>query len=223
MNDKLSETDKAKVQVPEPALLPESINQHYLAVDNKYYFSNRPNYLAFIDKGNKLQTKLSHAQVIGDLLSIAKQRNWQTIRLSGTKAFKQQAWLKASLQDMQVSGYRPTQDDTKQLNALKLREKAKTIAAQKPIPINQIESVSESNKSPIDKSSALQAAQEFCKALPAEDQQKFLDKVKAKLENFFNPHTKTKVETVSQSSSANATQDSIYHIKEPHHEQSLEH
>ena len=231
--DNKNTDDKAavigKTEKSKPALLPDNINQDYLAVDNKYYFSNRPSYLAFVDKGNKLQTKLSHAQVIGDLLSIAKQRNWQTIRLSGTKAFKQQAWLKASLQDLKVHGYRPTQEDTKQLNALKAKQQSqaqketKSLAPDKPEPINQIEAVSDSNTPTLDKTSALHAAQEFCKALPVETQQRFLDKVKTKLENFFKPYTRTKAETVSKSCSANATQDSIYHIKEPQHEQSLEH
>ena len=211
------------------ALLPDKINQDYLAVDNKYYFSNRPSYLAFVDKGNKLQTKLSHAQVISDLLSIAKQRNWQTIRLSGTKAFKQQAWLKASLQDMKVHGYRPSQDDIKQLNALKAKKQSQakkgteSAVPDKPTSINQIESVSESNTLGLDKNSALHTAQEFCKALPAETQQRFLDKVKAKLENFFKPYSNTKAETMNQSCSSNSPKDSIYHIKEPQHEQSLEH
>ncbi|MBM7073963.1 hypothetical protein JQC92_18305 [Shewanella sp. 202IG2-18] len=214
-----------KAEKSKPASIPEKINQHYLAVENKYYFSNRPNYLAFIDKGNKLQTKLSHAQVIGDLLSIAKQRNWQTIRLSGTKTFKLQAWLKASLQDMKVHGYRPSQEDIKQFNALKAKQQpqakkeTESVAPNKPTPINQIESVITSNTSTLDKNSTLQSAQEFCKALPAEAQQRFLDKVKTKLENFFKPNNKS----VKQVSSPNSSQDSIYHIKEPQHEQSLEH
>ena len=221
-------TDKA--QKSKSALVPDNINQGYLAVDNNYYFSNHPNYLAFIDKGNKLQTKLSHTQVIDDLLSIAQQRNWQTIRLSGTKAFKQQAWIKASLKDMKVHGYRPSQDDIKQLKALKAKQQSQakketeSVASEKHKPINQIESVTDSNnKQALDKNSALHAAQEFSKALPAEAQQRFLDKVKTKLENFFNSYTKTKPETLSQSCSPNTTKDSIYHIKEPQHEQSLEH
>ncbi|MBM7070609.1 hypothetical protein JQC92_00935 [Shewanella sp. 202IG2-18] len=223
VDDKVSATKKVTAQQPKSPLFPEHINQHYLAVDNKYYFSNRPKTLAFIDKGNKLQTKLSHAQVIGDLLSIAKQRNWQEIRLSGTKAFKQQAWLNASVQGMRVRGYRPNEDEIKQLNALKMKEGSKSAMPQEATPINQIESVIDDNKKSLDKTSVLQSAQEFCKALPVEAQQRFLDKVKTKLEIFFKPSTQLPSQSPKQVNPSNTTQHSIYQIKEPQHEQSIEH
>ena len=199
---------------PQPQIkpLPERISKLYLEVDNKYYFSSRPKCIAFIDKGNKLQTKLSHAQVIGDLLSIAKQRDWQSIKLSGCKAFKRQAWLQASMQNMNVRGYRPDKEDVKQLNTLQAKSYSPQVkqqpTAQKAEPFNEIEPVKP--KQAIDKQSALKAAQEFCQSLQPEAQKQFMEKVIHKLENFFLKPQNTE-------NSSNQI------IKEPQHDRQLEH
>ena len=192
--------------------LPERISKLYLEIDNKYYFSSRPKCLAFIDKGNKLQTKLSHAQVVNDLLSIAQQRDWQSIKLSGSKAFKRQAWLQASLQNMNVRGYRPDKGDVKQLKALQAKSHSTQVkqqpTVQKAEPLNEIEPVK--TKQALDKQSALKAAQEFCQSLQPEAQKQFMQKVMHKLENFFlKPR--------------NTENSSTQTIKEPQHDRQLEH
>ncbi len=188
--------------------LPEQINKNYIAQDNKYYFSSRPKCLAFIDKGNKLQTKLSHAQVIGDLLSIAKERNWNDIKLTGNKSFKRQAWLQASQQGMKVSGYRPDKEDVKQLMVLQSNSNSSTQVKETPQTINQIEPVSASQRT------TLQAAQAFCKKLQPEAQQRFMEKVKQKLDSFIQAATVKTQQPISKPSH--------HDIKESQHEQQLE-
>ena len=83
----------------------------YVPVNGKYYFANRPQTLAFVDKGNKLKTRLTHKQVIQSMLSIAQNRKWQQINISGSKTFKREAWYQASKQGIKVKGYRPNKQD----------------------------------------------------------------------------------------------------------------
>ncbi|MBM7072439.1 hypothetical protein JQC92_10400 [Shewanella sp. 202IG2-18] len=199
--------------------LPDRIGKNYLAIDNKYYFSSCPNCLAFVDKGSKLQTKLSHAIVIGDLLSIAKQRHWQSIKLTGNKSFKRQAWLQASMQNMAVKGYRPDKEDIKQLKALQARTNASVKTEQPPAqsqkPPETMNEIAQATQ-PINKQSAVQAAQEFCKALQPEAQKQFMDKVMQKLEHFFLKPQKPHIQNQNQNQNAHP-------IKEPHHDRQLEH
>ncbi|WP_133406850.1 LPD7 domain-containing protein [Parashewanella tropica] len=184
--------------------IPDSLNKTYLAVNNKYYFSNRPSSLAFIDKGTKLQTKLSHAQIVEDLLVIAQQRNWQSVKLSGTKAFKRQAWLQASLQNMTVRGYRPDTNDIKQLKTLQTSKDTKEQPHQPKSTVNEIANTP-SNNNP---KATLQSAQNYSQNIKPEIQQRFMQKVKQKLDGL-----------LKQSHS----QQNHNIIKEPQHEQSLEH
>ena len=44
-------------------IVPEHIKDRFIEKDNKYYFNDKPEALAFIDKGSKIQTKLSTANV----------------------------------------------------------------------------------------------------------------------------------------------------------------
>lgn len=150
--------------------------------------------------------------MVSDLLSIAQQRDWKSIKLSGSKAFKRQAWLQASMQNMNVRGYRPDKEDVKQLKALQEKSHSPQVTqqpkAQKAEPFNAIEPVKP--KQAIDKQSALKAAQEFCQSLQPEAQKQFMEKVMHKLENFF-----LKPQNTEKSSPLT--------IKEPQHDRQLEH
>ncbi|MBM7070735.1 hypothetical protein JQC92_01585 [Shewanella sp. 202IG2-18] len=197
------------------AKFPDSIAKHYIALENKYYFQNRPKCLAFIDKGSKLQTKLANAQLVNDLIDIAKQRQWQDIKISGSKAFKSQAWLQASLHGIRVRGYRPDKTEVQQLMTMQAKAaKQKTIQPNANIqevqsPVNTIEATH------LDSSNTtLQKAQTFCKDLPPEAQQQFLDKVKQRLDSLFQK---------PQMNIPNSSPSNHREIKEPEHEQALEH
>ncbi len=231
VNDE-TKVDKAPTAVKDTKLppknkttaLPDRIEQQYIALNNKYYFSSRPTCLAFIDKGNKLQTKLSHAQVISDLLSIAKQRDWNEIKITGSKNFKRQAWLQASLQSMTVRGYRPDKEDVKQLMLLQAKTNTTSKTKEKSETINEIEPVIAvvHEKSKLNRQTTIQAAKEFCKALQPEAQQSFMDKVKQKLDNLFSTPEKPQPETHLEVKAQNLHTTKIMTIEEPPHEQQLE-
>ncbi len=187
--------------------LPTHLAATYIGIENKYYFSNRPQALAFIDKGNKLQTRLTQAKVIGDLLNIAANRQWAEIKLTGSRDFRREAWFQAKQQGMKVRGYRPDEHDLKRLSQLKNQSEIKTPAS-KPTsntanahtepPLNEIEKMNKdveqsysdnssqlpSQQSATNQEATIEAAKEFCKAMKPQEQKSFMDKVKQRLQIF---------------------------------------
>lgn len=111
--------------------IPERLASRYLRVKNQYYFQDKT--LAFEDGGKKLKVETENATVIRDAIAIAEDRNWQTIKISGTDNFKQQVWREASLKGLEVVGYKPTQLEVAELEKVKAaRETKQQVAAPAP-------------------------------------------------------------------------------------------
>lgn len=92
-------------------LLPHDIEQTYIRIGNAYHYSHKPELAAFLDKGDKLETKFNGQQVAIDLVRIAQAREWTEIRVRGTEEFRRYAWLAASEQGLIVKGYSPSEAD----------------------------------------------------------------------------------------------------------------
>ena len=103
------------IKSDEKPLLPEQLSSRYTFINGKGYFASRPSAVAFIDKGNKLQTRLEHSKVVMDLITIAKHRGWHSIKLKGSQNFKQEAWYQAKLKGLEVTGYQPQSRDHQRL------------------------------------------------------------------------------------------------------------
>jgi len=99
-------------------VVPEKVAKSYIEVDGKFYFQNRPDSLAFIDKGAKLQTKSNNAQVASSMIDIAEARGWTEVQLKGTEEFRREAWLQATSRGMQSHGYKPKEEDLARLKKL---------------------------------------------------------------------------------------------------------
>lgn len=97
--------NKEAVTAREKAI-PEHVKQRFVQVDNKFYFPDKT--AAFDDKGQKLATKSENQEVIASMVDIAKARGWEKITVKGTEEFRRAAWLEASMNGLEVSGYRPT-------------------------------------------------------------------------------------------------------------------
>ncbi|RLV58195.1 hypothetical protein D5018_18540 [Parashewanella curva] len=96
--------------------MPKHLYLRYVTVNGKGYFPHRNSAaLAFIDKGNKLQTRLEHSKIIMDLLAIAEHRGWQQTKLRGSQNFKREAWLQAKIKGIDVTGYKPQPLDYQRL------------------------------------------------------------------------------------------------------------
>nr|WP_284144821.1 LPD7 domain-containing protein [Vibrio alginolyticus] len=99
-------------------VVPEKISKSYVEVDGKYYFAGRPDSLAFVDKGARLQTKLSSSNVASSMVDIAEARGWTELQVKGTEDFRREAWLEASSRGLGVRGYKPKEEDLARLKKL---------------------------------------------------------------------------------------------------------
>jgi putative DNA primase/helicase len=98
--------------------LPPEIKKSYIEIDGKYYFSGRPDSLAFEDRGRRLRTRLSHGNVAGSMVDMAKAKGWTEIRVKGKEEFRREAWLHAVSKGLAVRGYSPRDEDLARLKKL---------------------------------------------------------------------------------------------------------
>jgi Large polyvalent protein-associated domain 7 len=105
----------------DPRAVPEHISARYVKVGSEYHFPNGD--LAFADRGARLSTRLENTEVIRDLVTIAKERGWTEIAISGTERFRKEAWQQARLSGLAVRGYRPSDLERAQLARLIARER----------------------------------------------------------------------------------------------------
>lgn len=99
----------------DPNAVPERIAKRFLHVDGKYYFPDEK--LAFTDMNNKLRAHEEHHEIVNALVDIAKSRGWESITVRGSEEFRKQVWMRASVQGMEVAGYKPTEVDKAKLAA----------------------------------------------------------------------------------------------------------
>lgn len=118
-----SATDQIQPTADESYAILERLASRYLRVKNQYYFQDKT--LAFEDGGKKLKVETENITVIRDAIAIAEDRNWQTIKISGSDNFKQHVWREASLKGLEVVGYKPTQLEVAELEKTKTALQAK--------------------------------------------------------------------------------------------------
>ncbi|MBR2251788.1 MAG: hypothetical protein IJ881_05170, partial [Neisseriaceae bacterium] len=130
-------TAKSKTaKLTPPNAPPETISERYNAVERKFLdtktnlrLTHRVDYVdsengktvLFTDKGSKLTTAKNDPQTAADMVEVAKAKGWTTLKLSGNKEFKRQAWLAAESQGIKTKGYKPSPQDLAMLE--KMREK----------------------------------------------------------------------------------------------------
>jgi putative DNA primase/helicase len=113
--------EPSSVPASDPRAVPQHISARYVKVGNEYHFPNGD--LAFADRGARLSTALENAEVIRDLVTIAKERGWTEIAITGTERFRQEAWQQARLSGLAVRGYRPSELERAQLARVIARER----------------------------------------------------------------------------------------------------
>ncbi len=99
-------TRAAKSSAAAVAPVPAHIAAKYLVKGNTYHFDDQT--VAFVDKGTALTVQTHNKAIIQDLVAIAKARDWQDVTVSGTKAFRREAWKAAASAGLTVSGYTPS-------------------------------------------------------------------------------------------------------------------
>lgn len=70
-----------------------------------YRAGNHQGELAFTDAGKQLITQSDQREIVVAMLEVAKAKNWSEITVSGSDAFRRQAWLEGRIAGMEVRGY----------------------------------------------------------------------------------------------------------------------
>ena len=77
--------------------------------------------LAFVDKGSKLTVETHNKAVIQDLIAIAKARDWQEIKVTGTETFRREVWKESYAAGLDVKGYKPSELELQAANKERVR------------------------------------------------------------------------------------------------------
>lgn len=122
---------------------PETVRKRYMYADGHYYFRDRKNDEAFVDKGPGLSTRTNDPIVAASMLDVAQAKGWQSIRVTGSPDFMKEIWFQAQLRGMDILGYSPEPLDLARLEDAKARG-----LGPKPDLNNQIEAVGENRPAP---------------------------------------------------------------------------
>ena len=101
--------------------IPDTLKTRYHAVGGKFYSAADGKTVLFEDKGRQLKTSLQDPQTVKDMLEVVKTKGWDSIKISGSKEFRQMMFIEAAAQGIKTSGYTPTQADLQQVEALRER------------------------------------------------------------------------------------------------------
>jgi len=105
--------------------LPKSVAARYVAVEGKFV-DRKTEQISFEDNGKKLSTKNEDRATIENMIAVAGAKNWSTLYLQGTDAFRQQAWIAAQVAGLETIGYEPSKED---LAVVQARREEMRIAA----------------------------------------------------------------------------------------------
>jgi Large polyvalent protein-associated domain 7 len=107
-----------------PARVPAHIAAKYLIKGNTYHFDDQT--VAFVDKGNSLTVQTHNKAIIQDLIAIAQAREWHAVSVSGTQAFRREAWSAAVAAGLTVSDYTPSEIERTAAERARSRREATT-------------------------------------------------------------------------------------------------
>ena len=99
-------------------IMPRKITSTYVEQDGKF-FDKQSNRVAFEDTGKKLSTASVNKETIADMVALAHAKNWESLKLSGSKDFRREAWLQAESQGIKTVGFTPRSEDLAALETLR--------------------------------------------------------------------------------------------------------
>ncbi|KVL25469.1 hypothetical protein WS97_00695 [Burkholderia territorii] len=111
--------------------IPAAIAARYMAKEGAYWrldskdAAREPH---FEDKGPRLASPRNDRETIADMVAVAQAKNWDSITVKGSEQFRRNAWIEASLAGVEVNGFKPSEADRVQLEAIKRERDALTIA-----------------------------------------------------------------------------------------------
>lgn len=109
-------TDKAEEK---DAGVPLAVRKRFLNHEDKFFYRDAGNALAFEDQGKKLTTPTNDPEVARAMVDTAIAKGWEKLVLKGTDEFKREAWLQATVKGVEVKGYEPQPADLARLADMK--------------------------------------------------------------------------------------------------------
>jgi hypothetical protein len=82
---------------------------------NSYAHRGKPDITLVEDRGPDIKAREVTPESIELIVKLAKQKNWDTIKVSGSTDFKRQLWMEASKEGIEVKGYTPSKEELKAL------------------------------------------------------------------------------------------------------------
>ena len=111
--------DSRKVVLDLQYRIPDHLKTRYHTVGGKFYSTTDYKTVLFEDKGRQLKTALHDPQTVRDMLEVVKAKGWDSIKLSGSKEFRQAMFIEAAAQGISSSGYKPTAADLQRVEELR--------------------------------------------------------------------------------------------------------
>ena len=94
----------------EDMILPASIEKEFTEVEGKFYAKGSDR-LIFQDTESKLKTSATDAKTVHAIVEYSKAKQWDTLKISGSKDFRKEVFLQAESQGIKTQGYTPTKLD----------------------------------------------------------------------------------------------------------------
>lgn len=111
--------------------LTERVQSQFRVHGSEFRFKDQPSKIAFKDAGDSLKTSSNDSRVAIAMVTMAEAKGWKTISASGHPDFRREVWLEASLRGMEMKGYKPQQQDLKDLESMRERQQRNII---EPVP-----------------------------------------------------------------------------------------
>ena len=115
-------------------IVPPELGARYVRDGDKFYHQANRKSVAFVDRGDRLDTPSSAPKMAETLVRIAEARGWEDLRVRGTEGFRREVWLEASVRGIHVDGYKPSELDkadlerrntfTRDQNSIEVRSEA---------------------------------------------------------------------------------------------------
>lgn len=109
-----TDANSDRVGGPEDEARTDSLRKRYLRTPDGYH-DKQTMELVIADKGSKLVTQREDTATVDAMAIAASDRGWSAVTLSGTEAFRREAWYQLSARGIEVTGYSPTQADKARL------------------------------------------------------------------------------------------------------------
>lgn len=97
------------------------VHAQFRVAGAKFYFKDQPGKVAMKDKGERMVSATNDDRVAKAMATMAEAKGWKTIKVSGHPDFKREVWMEASLRGIEARGYKPSEQDLKDLEAKRER------------------------------------------------------------------------------------------------------